>query len=35
MIVLGWTGMRGIVSLAAALALPATFPDGDRLRNGR
>jgi monovalent cation/hydrogen antiporter len=27
-IVLGWTGMRGIVSLAAALALPATFPDG-------
>ena len=27
-IVLGWTGMRGIVSLAAALALPATFSDG-------
>jgi monovalent cation/hydrogen antiporter len=27
-IVLGWTGMRGIVSLAAALALPAILPDG-------
>lgn len=23
---IGWTGMRGIVSLAAALALPVTFP---------
>jgi CPA1 family monovalent cation:H+ antiporter len=23
---IGWTGMRGIVSLAAALALPTTFP---------
>src|SRR5262249_26040111 len=23
-----WTGMRGIVSLAAALALPLTLPDG-------
>jgi CPA1 family monovalent cation:H+ antiporter len=27
-IVVGWTGMRGIVSLAAALALPATLSDG-------
>lgn len=27
-LVLGWTGMRGIVSLAAALALPQTFADG-------
>ena len=26
--VLGWTGMRGVVSLAAALALPATLADG-------
>jgi len=26
-IVVGWTGMRGIVSLAAALALPATLSD--------
>jgi monovalent cation/hydrogen antiporter len=26
--VLGWTGMRGVVSLAAALALPAMLPDG-------
>lgn len=26
---LGWTGMRGIVSLAAALALPYTLPNGD------
>jgi CPA1 family monovalent cation:H+ antiporter len=25
-LVLSWSGMRGIVSLAAALALPATFP---------
>jgi CPA1 family monovalent cation:H+ antiporter len=25
---LGWTGMRGIVSLALALALPQTLPDG-------
>ncbi len=25
---LGWSGMRGIVSLAAALALPETLPDG-------
>jgi CPA1 family monovalent cation:H+ antiporter len=25
--VIGWAGMRGIVSLAAALALPAEFPD--------
>jgi CPA1 family monovalent cation:H+ antiporter len=26
--VVGWTGMRGVVSLAAALALPATVADG-------
>jgi CPA1 family monovalent cation:H+ antiporter len=26
--VVGWTGMRGVVSLAAALALPATLMDG-------
>jgi len=26
--VVGWTGMRGVVSLAAALALPETLPDG-------
>jgi CPA1 family monovalent cation:H+ antiporter len=26
--VLGWTGMRGVVSLAAALALPAALADG-------
>jgi Na+/H+ antiporter len=25
---IGWTGMRGIVSLALALALPLTLPDG-------
>jgi monovalent cation/hydrogen antiporter len=27
-VVIGWTGMRGIVSLATALAIPATFADG-------
>lgn len=27
--VLGWAGMRGIVSLAAALALPASLPERD------
>jgi CPA1 family monovalent cation:H+ antiporter len=26
--VLGWTGMRGVVALAAAIALPETLPDG-------
>jgi CPA1 family monovalent cation:H+ antiporter len=26
--VVSWCGMRGVVSLAAALALPITFPDG-------
>ena len=26
--IVGWTGMRGVVSLAAALALPQTLPDG-------
>ena len=28
-IVMGWTGMRGVVTLAAALTLPATFPGRD------
>src|SRR6266852_1250902 len=28
--IMGWCGMRGIVSLAAALALPQTLEDGDR-----
>lgn len=28
-VVLGWAGMRGVVSLAAALALPAAFPARD------
>ncbi|HYX91101.1 MAG TPA: cation:proton antiporter [Myxococcaceae bacterium] len=28
-VVIGWCGMRGIVSLAAALALPADFPHRD------
>lgn len=27
-ILLGWTGMRGVVSLAAALAIPVTFDNG-------
>ena len=30
-LVLGWAGMRGAVSLAAALALPADFPERDLL----
>lgn len=25
----GWTGMRGVVALAAAISLPATLPEGD------
>lgn len=29
MVVLSWAGMRGVVSLAAALALPADFPERD------
>lgn len=29
--ILGWSGMRGIVSLAAALALPLTLPNGSPL----
>jgi Na+/H+ antiporter len=29
MIVLSWAGMRGVVSLAAALALPVDFPERD------
>lgn len=28
MFIVGWTGMRGVLSLAAALALPATLADG-------
>jgi CPA1 family monovalent cation:H+ antiporter len=28
LLIIGWTGMRGIVSLAAALALPLTIADG-------
>jgi monovalent cation/hydrogen antiporter len=28
---LGWTGLRGIVSLAAAMALPLSLPDGSPL----
>ena len=27
-LLLGWTGMRGVVSLAAALAIPVTLADG-------
>ena len=30
-IALSWSGMRGVVSLAAALALPVTLPDGGPL----
>ncbi len=29
-LVLGWTGMRGVVSLAAALAIPVTLSDGSQ-----
>ena len=29
LVIMSWCGMRGIVSLAAALALPATLPGGD------
>ncbi|WP_027419606.1 Na+/H+ antiporter [Crocinitomix catalasitica] len=28
-LILGWTGMRGVVSLAAALAIPVTLENGD------
>ena len=28
--IIGWTGMRGVVSLAAALALPLTIQDGSQ-----
>ncbi len=28
-VIIGWTGMRGIVSLALALALPLTLPSGE------
>jgi len=30
-ILIGWAGMRGIVSLTAALALPYTYPNGSNL----
>ncbi len=30
-VVIGWAGMRGVVSLAAALALPLDFPERDLL----
>ena len=30
-VLLGWAGMRGVVSLAAALALPALFPGRDAI----
>ena len=29
-VIVGWTGMRGIVTIAAALALPRTLSDGER-----
>lgn len=32
-LVLGWAGMRGVVSLALALALPLTLDDGDQTRH--
>ncbi|WP_156308837.1 Na+/H+ antiporter [Sphingobacterium endophyticum] len=28
-LLMGWTGMRGVVSLAAALAIPLTLPNGE------
>ena len=31
-IIISWSGMRGIVSLAAALALPADFPERDLIQ---
>jgi CPA1 family monovalent cation:H+ antiporter len=31
--VIGWTGMRGVVALAAALALPVMLEDGSRFPN--
>ena len=30
-VIISWAGMRGVVSLAAALALPVTFPERDLL----
>ena len=33
MVVFGWAGMRGVVSMAAALALPLTFKDGSEFPN--
>jgi len=29
-LILSWAGMRGVVSLAVALALPTTLPGGER-----
>ena len=31
--ILGWTGMRGVVALAAALSLPVTLANGRRSRS--
>jgi CPA1 family monovalent cation:H+ antiporter len=33
MVVFGWAGMRGVVSMAAALALPLALPDGTAFPN--
>jgi CPA1 family monovalent cation:H+ antiporter len=33
MVVFGWAGMRGVVSMAAALALPLTMADGTAFRH--
>jgi CPA1 family monovalent cation:H+ antiporter len=33
MVVFGWAGMRGVVSMAAALALPLTLADGSEFPN--
>jgi CPA1 family monovalent cation:H+ antiporter len=32
-VVVGWTGMRGVIALAAAMALPQTLPDGSPFPN--
>ncbi len=33
LVIFGWAGMRGVVSMAAALALPLTFPNGQAFAN--
>ncbi|WP_462252298.1 Na+/H+ antiporter [Ferruginibacter sp.] len=33
MVIFGWAGMRGVVSMAAALAIPLTLPDGTAFPN--